>query len=160
MFSFDESGNLIGTWDGSWLSVNDQPVAYYHTTTIETEEGATYTGYIPAFLNGQRVKLMVIFDPENEDGFIAGAEPDYDELTETSTVARGLIEIKDGDKIDFICDYFTYDGVYDDSYYLGDQLTVSGDLVISNTILGQDGVALYRFTDIYQQNYWTEAVPE
>ncbi len=106
------------------------------------------------------MKLLVIFDPEHEDGFIAGAEPDYDELTETSTVARGLIEIKDGDKIDFICDYFTYDGVYDDSYYLGDQLTVSGDLVISNTILGQDGVALYRFTDIYQQNYWTEAVPE
>ncbi len=158
--SFDESGNLIGTWNGSWLSVNDQPVAYRHTTTITTEEGVTYTGYIPAFLNGRRVKLMVIFDPEHEDGFIAGAEPDYDELTETSTVARGLIEIKDGDKIDFICDYFTYDGVYDDSYYLGDQLTVSGDLVLSNTILGQDGVALYRFTDIYQQNYWTEAIPE
>ena len=160
VFSFDESGNLIGTWDGSWLSVNDQPVAYYHTTTIETEEGATYTGYIPAFLNGQRVKLMVIFDPEHEDGFIAGAEPDYDELTETSTVSRGLIELAEGDTLDFICDYYTYDGDYEDTYYLGDQLTVSGDLVISNTILGQDGVALYRFTDIYQQNYWTEAVPE
>ena len=130
------------------------------TSTTYTEDGPVYTGYVPAYLNGQRVRLVIVFDPENEDGYIAGAEPDYDELTETSTVARGLIELTEGDTLDFICDYYSYDREYEDTYYLGDPMTVTDSMVISNTILEQDAVALYRFTDIYQQNYWTPEVPD
>ncbi|MCR5295208.1 MAG: peptidase C11 [Lachnospiraceae bacterium] len=159
VFSFDDDGNLIGSWDGTWLSINSQPVAYYHMTTIDGDDGTTISGYVPACLNGQRVRLIVIFDPENEYGYIAGAEPDYNELTETETISRGLIELKDGDVLDFICDFYSYDGEYQDSYYLGDPMTVDGELMVSNTDVGADGVALYRFTDIYQQHYWTEAIP-
>ena len=34
-FEWDESGQLIGDTDGSWLSINGQPVAYYRMSTSE-----------------------------------------------------------------------------------------------------------------------------
>ena len=75
---------------------------------------------------------------------------------ETDTVAKGEIDINDGDTIDFLCDYYSYDGVYQDSYKLGEQITVKGDLAISDTDVGSGNVRLtYKFTDIYDQAYWT-----
>ena len=67
-----------------------------------------------------------------------------------------------GDKIDFVCDYYTYNGVYEDSYYLGETLVITDpdNIKISNTYLGGDYLALYRITDIYNGEYWTETVPE
>jgi hypothetical protein len=68
--------------------------------------------------------------------------------------------VKNGDVIDFICDYYCYDGEYLDSYMLGDQLIVDGELQISDVYVDADAANLcYRFTDIYNQTYWTEPVP-
>ena len=55
---------------------------------------------------------------------------------------------------------FHYDGVFEDSYRLGDPITVSGDLMISDKYLGGDDPVklMYVFTDIYGQEYWTEAI--
>ncbi len=36
---FDEAGGLLGTGGDSWLAVEGQPVAYYHTVTVD---GGTY----------------------------------------------------------------------------------------------------------------------
>lgn len=156
VFDFDDDGSLIGENDHTWLAINGQPVAYYYLNTVEDGDDYTITGYVPAMLNGDRVEIMIAFDQDNTDGYVLGARTDYDE-DETQTLAKGLTEIKDGDKIDFICDYYTYDGEYEDSYYLGDQMTVDGDLTISNVDVGEGSVkATYRFTDIYQQHYWTE----
>lgn len=103
------------------------------------------------------MNLILVFDTENPKGYIAGAQPDYDAET-TETVARGLIDLQAGDKIDFLCDFFSYDGEFQDSYYLGEQMVVGEDEIeISDTFLGDDGtLVLYQFTDIYQQHYWTE----
>ncbi len=92
---------------------------------------------------------------------MAGANYDYVE-GETETIAKNLTEIKAGDKIDFLCDGYTYDKQYQATYYIGDTLTVEGDMsdmVIENLPVG-DGTVLmtYRFTDIYGQDYWTEAL--
>ena len=77
----------------------------------------------------------------------------------TLTVAKSLTEIQDGDTLEFLCDYYTYDGDYQDSYLLGEPMTVSGDLVLSNVDVGEGKVLMtYRFTDIYQQHYWTESL--
>ena len=159
VYEFDDYGNLIGTTDGSWVSINDQPVAYYHVSTVEEEDGSySIMGYVPAMLNGEQVKLILVFSDDVPYGYVAGAMPAYEE-DETETVAKGLIEIQDGDAIDFLCDFYSYDGEYLDSYYLGDQLIVDGELTISNTLLGDGVYALYRFTDIYGQHYWTDPVP-
>ena len=92
---------------------------------------------------------------------IVATDPVYDELTETDTVARGLIELVPGDKLEFLCDFYSYDGEFKDSYLLGEPMTVTENMEISNTYLGDGGaVALYRFTDLYNQHYWTEEVPQ
>ena len=151
LFEFDDDGNLIGETDGTWLAVNGQPVAYYHEYT----GGGITTGYIPAFLNGERVELLVTFDQANPYGAIVGARRVYTE-GETETVAKNTEPLQAGDQIDFICDYYTYDGEYQDTYYLGETMTVTDRMEISNVAVGDGGVRLtYRFTDLYQQHYWT-----
>ena len=160
VFSFDENGNLLPDRSGAWLSINNQPVAYYYMGSAETEDaGSVMMGYVPALLNEQPVRLMLIFDEEHPAGTVAGAQPAYSE-EETDTVSRGLIELQDGDRLDFLCDFYSYDGEYQDSYFLGEPVIVSGDLTVSDTLLGGTGRVLYRFTDIYQQHYWTEVLPE
>ena len=157
-FDFDDAGNLIGDTDGTWLSINGQPVAYYHLSTAEDGAKYTITGYVPVLLNGERMDLILIFSDENPKGYIAGARPAYS-AEETETVARGLADVNVGDTLDFLCDYYSYDGVYQDSYKLGEQMTVTDSMRISNTALGGNTLTLYRFTDLYNQHYWTLPVP-
>ena len=66
----------------------------------------------------------------------------------------------DGDTLDFVADYYTYKGVYEDTYMVGDRVTVSGDLKITKE-KGDKECAnmMYRFTDIYNQSYYTPVMP-
>ncbi|MBQ3913273.1 MAG: peptidase C11 [Lachnospiraceae bacterium] len=151
LYAIDDYGNLIADTEGTWLSINDQPVAYYHVDTT----GDVITGKVPALLNGERVNLIINLSYSTGKGSVIGAEPIYDN-TVTETEFRGLVDIANGDVIDFLCDYYAYDGSYLDSYKLGDRLTVNGALKVSDTYVGQKMVGLYKLTDIYGQSYWTE----
>lgn len=160
VFAFDTNGDLIGETDRTWLAINGQPVAYYYLDTVDDGEKYTITGRVPALLNGERVDLMLVFDNENPYGYIAGARTVYTE-GETETVAKAMGELQVGDTLDFLCDYYSYDGEYMDSYFLGEQMTVTDNMVISNVDVGEGDVKVtYRFTDIYNQQYWTEAFTE
>ncbi|MBR6526671.1 MAG: peptidase C11 [Lachnospiraceae bacterium] len=157
LFEFDHNGDLIGDTDRTWLAINGQPVAYYYMDTVDDGENYTITGRVPALLNGERVDLLLVFDNENPYGYIAGARAAY-VAGETETVAKGMTEIQVGDTLDFLCDYYSYDGEYLDSYYLGEQMIVSDRMEISNVDVGAGRVQVtYRFTDIYNQAYWTPA---
>lgn len=158
VYSFD-NGDLIADTSRNWLAIDGHTIAYYHTDTVENEDDEfTITGYVPAYLNNERVNLILVFDTENPDGYIAGAEPAYVN-EETDTISKGINDLNEGDKIDFICDYYTYDGEYIDTYYLGDTLTYSKNMKISNTDVGKGEVRLmYHFTDIYNQEYWSEPI--
>ena len=158
VYSFDDDGNLVSEADGTWLSINKQPVAYYHLDTVDFGDDYTITGRVPAELNGERVDLILLFTDEEPYGYVAGADPDYDENV-TETVSRGLIELKDGDKVDFICDMYDYSGNYQGSFYLGDTWTVSGQPEISNTNVGAGYTAMYKFTDIYNNSCWSDPLP-
>ena len=159
VFDLDDKGNLIGDYDNTWLAINKQPVAYYHLDTIEEGDAYTITGYVPAMLNGERVELILVFDNENPYGYIAGARSVYAD-GETETVAKSLTGVSKGDKVEFICDYYTYDGEYKDTFYLGDPMILTGDDEIANVDVGKNRVkVMYRLTDIYQQNYWTPELP-
>ncbi len=158
VYSFDDNGNLVADTDRNWLSINGQPVAYYHTDTMENGDDYTISGYVPAMRNGERVNLIIVFDQDNPNGYIAGATTDYVD-GETDTVAKSLTELNVGDELDFICDYYAYDQTYQDSYFLGNTLTVTDNMEISNTNVGDGAVKLmYRFTDIYNEAYWTPAI--
>ena len=53
--------------------------------------------------------------------------------------------LEPGDKLEFICDYYSYGGAYQDSYMLGEQMTVGSKMEISNVNVGS-GCATVNFT--------------
>ena len=188
-FTFDENGDLIGETDGTILTLNGQPVSFYHTETILEEDGtSTIMGYVPAYLNGERVKLLLTWDNGKNSFVISGAVFDYNE-GETELVAKSVTQtdfdtvmtdeekdpeeglksvpeapefaLKDGDKLEFICDYYTYDGEYQDSYLLGDPVTISGEPVIEYLMPDAGSLRLmYKFTDLYENEFWTPALTQ
>ena len=159
VYSFDDQGNLVADLSGVWLSINGQIVPYYHLTSETEGESYRYTGYIPAVLNGTRVNLMVVFDNEHEYGYIAGTQTDYIS-GETEAQAKLDAGLQEGDVLQFVCDYYAYDGTYSNSYLFGDPVTVGKDLVVSDAYLPENLKlrVTYRITDLYNQAYWTNAM--
>ena len=75
------------------------------------------------------------------------------------TVAKTMDTVVPGDVIDFVCDYYSYDGEYLDSYMLGEQLVVEDELYVSDVYINEEAANLtYQFTDIYNREYWTAPV--
>ena len=160
LYSFTEEGDLIGDTDRTWLSIDGQPVAYYHLRTVEDGDDYTILGRVPVLLNGERSNLLLAFDQDQPYGYVVGVIAQYDE-DETMTVAKASEGLSEGDEIQFICDYYSYDGKYQDTYKLGDLWTYEGQPEISNTDVGDGGaIVTYCFTDIYGQKYWTEPIEE
>jgi hypothetical protein len=161
IYDFDEDGNLLAQTDKTWVAIDGQIVAFYSIDVQGSEDDYTITGRVPCELNGERCNLILVFNSENEDGFVAGATYDYVE-GETETVAKNLTELTVGDTIDFVCDFYGYDKTYKDTYYLGEQMTVDKDMkdmVIQNLPVGDGNILeTYCFTDIYGQNYWTPVI--
>ena len=159
LFTFDDQGRMVADMDGTWLALNGQPVPYYRETAQYLDDGGwIITGRVPALLNGDRVDLLIVFDSENENGYVAGARAVYGD--ETDMVAKAITELQDGDTIILLADRYDYQQNYEDSYHFGKPLTVSGDVQVSNVYLPDKTKALvtYRFTDIYNQNYWTPVI--
>lgn len=130
---------------------------------VNDRHGDTYTikGRVPAKLNGQLVDIVLSFDDRNPYGVVLGAQKGYDVETQTETVPKGLIDIVAGDTIDYLCDYYTYDGTFSDTYLLGEQYTATGEWEIENLSVGGSGYQMtYRITDIYGNRYWTPSVTD
>lgn len=158
-YDITEEGELVSTFEGTWLSIDGQAVPYYYIDTFDNGTEYTITGRVPVLLNGERANLILVFDNENPQGYIAGARRDYRD-GETETVAKGMEALTEGDKIEFVCDYYSYDGTYQDSYVLGDAITYTGEHTISDTKIDADKCsAAYLITDIYNNEYWTPVIP-
>ena len=158
IYSFDKEGNLVADEGKTWLGINNHIVPYYHLDTSEDGDNWTITGRVPTFLDDERVNLIIVFDNDHPKGFVAGAQTVYED-EKIEVLAKNLTEIADGDVLTFICDYYSYDGKYQDSYRMPKPVTVNGDLTVSDVLLPEGKVRLtYRLTDIYNQAYWTEAL--
>ncbi len=158
VYDFDENGNLLAPEEMTWLAVNSQPVAYCHESTVSTGDDYMISGYIPVLYNGDRAELIVVFTDEEPYGTVSGVRRVYAD-GETATAEKTMDTLSDGDVTDFICDYYSYDGEYLDSYMLGDALTVDGELEISDVYIDEQYAELpYLFTDIYNQHHWSEPV--
>jgi len=158
IFTYDEDNNLIADTSGTWLAINGQVVPYYHLDTIENDENSyVITGRVPVLLNGSAANLILVFSDENPKGYIAGATYDYVN-GETETIAKSMTELSLGDTLDFVCDYYAYDGIYQDSFLLGEQMIVTDQMQIGDVYVGDGAKTLtYRLTDIYNQEYWTSS---
>ncbi len=160
VYEISEDGELISAFEGTWLAIDSQPVPYYYIDTFDDGDNYSITGYVPILLNGEKAQLLLTFDSENPHGYIAGARYCYDESV-TETVAKGAESLKEGDRIDFVCDFYSYDGAYNDSYRLGDQLVYTGEHTISDVKIDADKCsAVYLITDSYNNEYWTPVIPD
>lgn len=148
-FEVDEDGALMIDYDGLWFALGDTIVPLYVSATEDSVEG-----YIPCELNGEYVNLVVRW---NEDGIgvIEGAVRFY----ENGMIMKGLIPVEDGDEIQLLCDYYTYDGEYDDAYNLGEPFAYDSSMGIEYTPSGEGEYLLYYcLTDIYNNTYYVEPV--
>lgn len=160
VYEFDDDGDLMVDFDYYWMALDGQNVPYYfeYETPQDADEWYTY-GYVPALLNGsEQIEIMLYWDDKHEDGYVAGYRP-YTEESEISVPQKGLKQLKSGDVLEFLCDYYTYDGEYDGVYSLGDKLTVNGNIEVSYEHIGDFTTNIfYELTDIYNNVFTTEIV--
>ena len=177
VFDFDDEGNLLAPDGAYWLGINNLPVAFYHEQTTGDGAEQVISGYVPAILNGQFVDILLRWYGNTETWEIAGLRAAYLD-DETETVAKGVPALSDpvdstdaewvqsdeeqtfwkvGDKLEFYAEYYTYAGVFEGTHVIG-EMTVTDDMQISDLELAEGNYRhSYRFTDIYQQSYWTTA---
>ena len=152
-----DGDTLIDDFEGTWLSLDGNIMPYYYLDVVDydNDEFVMY-GYAPALLNDVRVNLMIEFI-NGEDGYIAGAQYVYDDM-DSDTQAKMMIQIGKGDKIQFVCDYYDYDGNYRASYKLGSAFTLGDTYLIGDAHFKKNFKVTYCFTDIYQKRYWTPSI--
>jgi hypothetical protein len=158
IFSWTENGDLVGAYDDMWVSLNGQPVAYYYVDEYDTDTGAVVTGRVPVLLNDSRAELLITF--ENGDGYVSGARFVYAD-GETETVAKADVELTETDVIQPICDRYTYEGEYEDTYRLGAPITFGSGITVSDVTLNpNDGkaVASYVLIDRFNTEHWTPVI--
>ena len=155
-YDFDADGDLVVDFDGYWVTLDDQLVAFYYddsqgTLYDDSTDWSTY-GHVPATVNGKNAYIYVYWDRAHPDGYVAG----YRLITDTTTSAKGLASFKEGDQITYLVDRYNYDGSYLGTYTLGDATTFDGDLAVTySKVTSGDYVVSYQLTDVYGNLYWT-----
>ena len=158
-YDFTADGDLLGLYDGTWLAIDEQVVAFYYVDGTFDGDSYVIRGRVPCMINDRRAELLIVFDNEHPYGTVTGARTVYVD-GETDTVPKNEIALEAGDKIDFLCDYYDYDGNYQNSYMLGEQMTWTGEEEVSSVdISDYRAAACYCLTDMYGQEYWTPTMP-
>ena len=160
VFNWNKNGDLIGAYDGYWVALNKQPVAYYFEDQTTLGGKTTITGRVPVLVNGNRAELILSFEGKNAS--VAGVRYIYTD-GETQTVAKAMEALVVGDVIEPICDRYSYDGQFEDSFHLGDAIEYDGTPIeVSDVTLDPgDGkpIASYVLTDMFDMEHWTPAIP-
>ena len=164
-FENDEDGNLIFNYgqDNTWVAIGGQIVCYYAEDILETDDGTTFIGYVPAVLNETTdIEIILIYSDVDPDGSIAGYRMAYSnsQIGGAGTEGKGYFQFSEGDLVEFVCDFYTYEGDFDASYYFGDPLIIGETLPeVSYEDIGSWPIyQSYLLIDIYQNYAWTETV--
>ncbi|MBR3078134.1 MAG: peptidase C11 [Oscillospiraceae bacterium] len=198
MYKFTKDGALLGEYDCTWVAMgsynpekdeaeNVQPVMFNYQDAVLDGDELTTTGTVPVLLNGEMANLVVVFVDNIKtgtplDAYVAGVRYDYEklELEQDAVSAEAKVaELQDGDEIQFVADYYTKDGEFEDCYKIGDPISYQlfnadkrydeegydradfvpdGNLIVGYTdmsALKDQLVATYLFTDIYNNEHWT-----
>ncbi len=158
VYEFDDDGDLIVDFDYTWVALDGNIVAFYAEEEYEDDYQWYTYGYVPAILNGNEyIEIIVYWDDENPYGYVEG----YRKYTPAGQPAgKGLFELQAGDSLEWVFDYYTYDGDFEDTYTVGDAYFVSGDEIeVSYEYVGDaDSVIYFVLTDVYNNIYYTESV--
>lgn len=164
-YETDDAGNLLLNYgqDNTWIAIGGQIVCYYAETIVQTETTDIYVGYVPAVLNETTdIDIILEWDGDETEGYIVGYRlfESNSEIGGAGTLSKGYKQFEIGDRIDFVCDYYTYDGAYDAAYLFGDSLYIGETLpVVTYEDVGTEPtMECYMIVDIYQNYSWTETV--
>ncbi len=170
MYSFTKDGALLGEYDCTWVAVADgdtvQPVMFNYQDCLVEGDVMTTTGTVPVLLNGERANLLVVFEDKFSTGepiraYIAGVRFDYEKPEGEDAVYNPeakTASLEAGDKLQFIADYYSKEGEFEDSYPISDEMEWSGSMIVGYTDMSElkdSLVATFLFTDIYNNEHWS-----
>lgn len=161
----DENGHPMVTTDGTWISLDGQPIFYEPSGSRDADGTTIFTGITKARLNNQTdIILYIEWDPmtENSDGPEKGTIIGYDPVDEDSAfMQKGMKELEPGETLDFLFDFYDEEGKLIETRTSGKTYRV----VKPESIIVQDaplksctlkhGVLL---TDAYQRKYQSAMV--
>ncbi len=158
VYAFDYDGDLIIDFDYTWVSLDGVVVPFYFEEEYYGDDDSWQTyGMVPAFLNEQDyIEIVVYWDNDVPEGYVAG----YRKFTETGEPAgKGLFELKPGDTLEYVYDYYTYDWELED-YLFSNIYTISdSDIEVGYSYVGdEDAIIYFVLTDYFNNVYETEAV--
>ena len=190
-YTFTSDGALLGEYDCTWVAIGAddlvQPVMFNYQDALVEGDTMTTTGTVPVLLNGELANLVVVFRDNIKSGtqldaYVAGVRYDYSKTeleADAYTAEAKVAELQDGDTIQFVADYYSNAGEFEDTYEIGEPITYrlqnaeqktdtdgfdradfvpTGNLVVGYTdmsSLKDQLVATYLFTDIYNNEHWT-----
>ncbi len=172
-YSFTKDGALLGEYDCTWVGVVTdevtQPVMFNFQDAVVDGNTMTTTGTVPVLLNGELANLIVVFEDDLSTGktlerYIAGVRYDYSDLEldadATAAVAK-TADLAEGDVLQFVADYYSLDGEFQDSYLISEEIAWTSDMqvgYINMSALKDNLVATFLFTDIYDNEHWSAAL--
>ena len=161
----DENDRPLLSTDGYWIFINNQLICYEATDKVVSDEGVIYKGVCRALLNNEKeIVLNIEWEPINEEtgedvtGKVTGY---YLADNDTYYMEKGLHEIKPGETIQFLFDYYDEQGELIKSEPYGNTIRVTAmdSLRVEDKHLKECdlryGIVL---TDIYQRTFATEMV--
>ena len=160
IYDIDENGNLLSLEDKTWLGISEDGenykiMPYYYVSEINDGDHNITQGRVPVLLNGTYANLIIVFDSNQEEAIIAGATYDY--KGESDMIAKNLTSLQENDEIKLVCDFYDYDGNYNDSYILEGVIKYNDNIKIRDIdISDYNSMMTYEISDIYGQQYYSE----
>lgn len=161
----NEDMNTVIGMDDNWVHIGNNLISYNAEQFRETDEGTIFTGTTRARLNGkQEIILYIEWEPVNDTqnaparGKILGYKDASDDI---AVAEKGYTDLKSGDRLDFLFDYYDENGnllateTYGRTLYVtnADRLTVSDKKINTSDI-----VFFGVLTDIYQREMYTQHI--
>ncbi len=150
--------------DGTWIHINGQLVAYEADTAVKTEQGVVYKGTVKAKVDGEEVILYIEWDPITDEtgveveGHVVGYRST---ASETPFMEKGLEEIKPGQTVEFLFDYYDENGKLLKTEPYGPKLRPSSmaAMKVTDKKLGECDLRYgITITDVYERQFVTEYV--
>ncbi len=152
-----DGNDLVGYFDGTWIGIDGRIIAYYYVNSWEEGEKYLVRGYTPAIINGKRTNVIIEFSDDNPYGYLAGSVEKIPDR-EQREYGDSLLMINPGDQLQFLCNFISYDGTMNQTYKIGDALTIGESVIIANYKLTETSTNVkmtYCFIDNNDNKHWT-----
>ena len=159
LYEFNDSGDLVVGYDRTWVALDGCIVPFYYESSYETDDYFLTSGYVPCMYNEKEAEIVVAWDTDHPEGYVAGVRMVYENNMISS---KGMAQPEDGDKFSPRYDVYDEDMNFVKTVTLDDEVvTVNGDIKVSyEDVTDQlgDTYVYYTITDIFGNESYTQSV--